>query len=402
MPNSTDTLHILPITEDELLLDLIETALQSDDAYSLIDPSLLTEEILEDIATLRPNYLLLDYKNGYADSLNLIDSVAAQFPDIVIIAIVSENQVQDSQEIILAGARAFLVQPIAQTNLLQTLNRVNTLVTRTQTAQMASSEPEMPIGARGTFTVFSPKGGVGCSSVAANLALSLFEEIKEEVLLVDGKLLFGHLDIMLNLRTQNSIADLVAHVGALDEGLIRDVVAEHVSGLKVLTSPTTISAGQGVRPDDLYSIISAIQPFFGNIVIDAGNFLNENVVTFMDASFKIILVISPDITSLRDASQFFDICRSLSYPPDKVAVVVNRFDKRDGLSLGDIEKSLQVKVFGTIPWERKDSLQSVNRGIPAVLQKRSSPLGKAYTNLAKDLIKSTGRSYPKAGKKKPV
>lgn len=391
MANTSDPLHILPITDDELLLDLIETAIQSDDAYTLIDPSLLTEEILEDIATLHPNYLLVDYKNGFSDSLNLIDSVAAQFPDIVIIAIISEEQVADSQEIILAGARAFLVQPIAQTNLLQTLKRVNTLVTRTQIAQSASPEPEFPVGARSTFTVFSPKGGVGCSSVAANLALALFEEVKEEVLLVDGKLLFGHLDIMLNLRTQNSIADLIAHVGALDEGLIRDVVSEHVSGLKVLTSPSTVSAGQGIRPDDLYTIISSIQPHFANIVIDAGNFLNENTVTFMDASYKIVLVISPDITSLRDASQFFDICRSLAYPPDKILVVVNRFDKRDGLSLSDIEKSLQVKVFGTIPWERKDSLQSVNRGIPVVLQKRNSSLGKAYTQLAKDLIKSTGR-----------
>lgn len=397
MPNTTEPLHILPVTEDELLLDLIETAIQSDDAYTLIDPSLLTEEILEDIATLRPDYLLVDYKNGFSDSLNLIDSVAAQFPEIVIIAILDEDQMHDTQEIILAGARAFLIQPVAQTNLLQTLKRVNTLVTRSQIAQLVSPEPEIPRGARGTFTVFSPKGGVGCSSVAANLALSLFEEIKEEVLLIDGKLLFGHLDIMLNLRTQNSIADLVPHVGALDEGLIRDVVAEHVSGLKVLTSPTTVSSGQGIRPDDLFSIISAIQPHFANIVVDAGNYLNENTVTLMDASFKIILVISPDITSLRDASQFFDICRSLAYPAEKTLVVVNRFDKRDGLSLADIEKSLQVKVFGTIPWERKDSLQSVNRGIPAVLHKRSSNLGRAYTQLARDLIMTTGRSY---GKKK--
>jgi pilus assembly protein CpaE len=386
MANSNEPLHILPITDDELLIELIETAIQSDGSYALIDPSLLTDEVLEDIATLRPNYLLLDYKNGYSDSLNLIDSVSSQFPDIVIIAIVDEEHVGDAQQIILSGARAFLVQPIAQTNLLNTLNRVTTLITRTQSSQLTSAEPDTPLGARGTFTVFSPKGGVGCSSVAANLGLALFEKLKEEVLLIDGKLLFGHLDIMLNLRTQNSIADLVAHVGALDESLIRDVISEHVSGLKVLTSPTTVSAGQGVRPDDLYNIISAIQPLYGNIVVDAGNFLNENTVTYMDASYKIILVISPDITSLRDASQFFDISRSLAYPSDKILVVVNRYDKRDGLSLSDIEKSLQVEVFGTIPWERKDSLQSVNRGIPAVLHRQNSSLGRAYSKLAADLI----------------
>ncbi|NIW44222.1 MAG: hypothetical protein GWN30_05465, partial [Gammaproteobacteria bacterium] len=64
-----------------------------------------------------------------------------------------------------------------------------------------------------------------------------------------------------------------------------------------------------------------------------------NVVTYMDASHKIILVINPEIASLRDASQFFEVCRQLAYPKDKVLVVVNQYDKREGLSITDIEKS---------------------------------------------------------------
>jgi MinD-like ATPase involved in chromosome partitioning or flagellar assembly/MFS family permease len=239
---------------------------------------------------------------------------------------------------------------------------------------------------RGTVCVFSPKGGAGCSSIAANLALALNAELKQEVLLIDGKLQFGHLDLMLNLRTQNTISDLVTNVDSLDEALIREVVTEHASGLKVLASPSDASAGQSIQPDTLYSVVSSIQTVYSNIVIDAGNFLSENAVTFMDASYRIVLVINPDITSLRDASQFFEICRSLSYPKEKVLVVVNRLDRQDGLSLSDIERSLGVKVFGTVPWERKDSQQNISQGIPAVLQEKSGVLGKAYKKIASDLI----------------
>jgi pilus assembly protein CpaE len=235
--------------------------------------------------------------------------------------------------------------------------------------------------------------------VAINLALAMFEKLGEEVLLLDGKLLFGHVDVLLNLRTQNSITELVAHAGALDESLIRDVVSEHVSGLKVLPSPLTISSGQGIRTDDLYNLLMELQTVYSTIVVDSGNFLNENVVTYMDASNKIILVINPDIASLRDASQFFEVCRQLSYPKDKVLVVVNQYDRREGLSLDDIEKSLQLRVFGTIPWDRKTALNAINRGVPVVLQRQNSPLRKAYQELASHMVDIVQKGPKESGRR---
>jgi pilus assembly protein CpaE len=222
--------------------------------------------------------------------------------------------------------------------------------------------------------------------VATNLALSLFEEEEEEVLLMDGKLLFGHLDVMLNLRTQNTVSDLIAHVTALDESLIRDVVSQHVSGLSLLPAPLTVTSGQGIRPDDMYRLLTELQTVYKYIVIDGGNFLNDMAVTYMDAAHKIILVVNPDIASLRDASQFFEVCRTLSYPKEKILVVVNQYDRRDGLSLSDVEKSLQVEVLGTIPLDRKAAIQSINRGVPVTLQRQRTPLRKAYNNLAKELL----------------
>lgn len=342
---------------------------------------------MDGIYSLQPDYILLDFDYEGTDALSLIDSVTMQFPEIVVVVLLPQNKIDQSNNVILAGARAFLMQPLSQAQLLSTLQRVKELVARTVIVQQERPSSEPVVRSRGTFVVFSPRGGAGCSSVAINLALAIYEQLNEEVLLMDGKLLFGHVDVLLNLRTQNSLSDLVAHSGALDESLIRDVITEHVSGLKVLPSPMTISTGQGIRTDDLYSLLMDLQTVFGNIVIDSGNFLNENVVTYMDASHKIILVINPEIASLRDASQFFEVCRQLAYPKDKVLVVVNQFDKREGLSLDDIEKSLQVKVFGTLPWDHKASINSINRGIPVVLQRQNSALRKGYKELANKLVK---------------
>jgi pilus assembly protein CpaE len=102
-------------------------------------------------------------------------------------------------------------------------------------------------------------------------------------LLLEGKLFFGHLDVLLNLRTHNTLADLVPHANALDEGLVRDVVAEHVSGIEVLLGPADLQIAQGIRPQDLFAVISSLQRYYDYIVIDAGSLLNDNIVTLLDA-----------------------------------------------------------------------------------------------------------------------
>jgi len=112
----------------------------------------------------------------------------------------------------------------------------------------------------------------------------------------------------------------------------------------------------------------------------------------MDASHKIILVINPDIASLRDASRFIDICRTtLSLPKEKILLVINQHDQRDGLSREDIERSLHIKVFAALPWDPRVSLQSINRGVPILMQaQNNSPLRKAFLSMAKALAATIG------------
>jgi pilus assembly protein CpaE len=402
MPNPQNPIRMLAITANELMLELIKTAIERDETYFYLEDEIQQQDdqIIESIEKLAPDYILLDYMMPGVHPVDIIDSVSLQFPGTVIIVILPEDQVSEANRVILAGARAFIVQPFNQNQLLSVLGRVRELQLRNQETRQSLSDVEA-LAHRGTFVVFSPKGGVGCSSVAVNLAASLQRELRHEVLLLDGKLLFGDLDIMLNVKTQNSISDLIPHVGSLDETLVRDVVSEHVSGLKILPAPTNPTVAHGIHPEDLHKVLNALQSVFQYVVIDSGNFLSDNTVTFMDSCQKIILVISPDIACLRDASRFFEICRTtLSFPKEKILVVVNQYEQKDGLSLTDIERTLQVKVFATLPWDRKTSLQSINRGIPIVLQSQKSSLRKSFESLAKNLAAMLAPVQADAGKTK--
>jgi pilus assembly protein CpaE len=391
MPTSQEPIHVLTISSDNLMLELVKTALAREESYLYINPPEQDSDLMETIESSRPHCILLDFLSSAANPFDVIDSISLQFPDIMVVVILPEDKIADANRVILAGARAFIVQPFNQKGLMDTLARIKELYQRSQQAKATVTVPDVPATTRGTFVVFSPKGGVGCSTVAINLAVALKEELREEVLLMDGKLLFGDLDIMLNLKTQNSIADLVPHIGSLDESLIRDVVSDHVSGIKVLPAPINPIAAQGVHPEEIHRILTVVQGMYPHVVIDSGNFLSDNAVTFMDACHRIILVMNPDIASLRDASRFFEICHTtLSFPKEKILVIINQHDQREGISLEDIQRALQVKVFSTLPSDPRISLQSINRGVPVLMQTQNVPLRKAFRTMVKSLVSATG------------
>jgi pilus assembly protein CpaE len=235
------------------------------------------------------------------------------------------------------------------------------------------------------LTVFSPKGGTGCSTLAINLALSMYEETGQQALLLEGKMFFGDLAVMLNLRTQNTIADLVPHAASLDDALIKDVISEHASGLHVLLAPGNVQIAQGIRPDDLYNVLVGVQRLYNLIIVDAGNVLNENTVTFLDAADRILLVANPDLASLHDVSRFIQVSRTLAYPAEKLLVAVNRVGMPGGVKVADIESALHHPIFGQIPDDEPKPLLSINRGIPLMVRYPRSSASQAIRMLAKSL-----------------
>jgi pilus assembly protein CpaE len=389
MPKNQDPLKVLTISSNEEMIGIINKSLKSEDDFHFINPNEIGEDLLESIENLDPDFILLDYRFEDIKPLDLIESLALQFPSIVVVIILRQDTILEANRAIMVGARAFIVEPFDHDQLLDTLKKIGEAYQRKKHGlDDISKGKDSQKGLQSTFSVFSPKGGVGCTTVAINTAIALKNTTGQEVTLMDGKFLFGDIDIMLNLKSHNSIADLISHLGAMDEGLINDVLSTHISGLKILPAPTNPLVSQGVHPQELHGVLSGLQKTFSYIVIDAGNYLYDNSVTMMDASHNILLVINPDMASLRDGSKFLEIClTSLSIPKEKILLVLNQYNQREGLKIKDIEDSLQMKVFAKIPAFTSTFLKSVNTGTPVMLHQRKSPLSKAYTKLAEDLIK---------------
>jgi pilus assembly protein CpaE len=218
--------------------------------------------------------------------------------------------------------------------------------------------------------------------MAINFAIALFQITKKRTLLIDGKHIFGDVSIMMNLRQANSISDLIPHASTLDANLIQQVIEKHVSGVEILASPLSINEAQAIHPDNLFQVLRALEKIYQYIVIDGGNYLSDNTVTYMDTAQRILLVIPPNIASIRNAKQFFDIARSLSYPKEKILLLLNQHGIKGGIGISDIEKVLHTKIFANIPFDQDISNLCLNEGIPVILKRPNHPISKAIKKIA--------------------
>ncbi|HAF49230.1 MAG TPA: hypothetical protein DCL08_08355 [Anaerolineaceae bacterium] len=386
MANATDSTKILLVSKNPEIIQSTREYLAEEKTLDLVEKEVTTENLFSVIEAVKPDVILLDF-NFQDNPFNLVDQVVGEYPKSAVIAILPDDQVVNLDRVVLSGARAFVHFPYEGYKLPITIKRVVELLTRNDRSRKAFAEPGKE-KFKHTYTVFSPKGGAGTSTIAANLAIALHEILDEEVLLIDGKHLFGHLALYLNLRTGNSVMDLIAHAGSLDERLIRQVTVRHTSGVDVLPSPTSISEAQGIRPESLFTVLQALQGTFENIIIDGGSNLNENSVTYMDSSDKILLVLNPELASMRDARQFLEVASTLSYPKDKILLILNQAGRKADIKSAEIEDILKVEIFSTIPADENIALSSLNEGVPILLKKSRHPISRAIKKLAKDLVKT--------------
>ncbi len=385
MASPNESTKLLLISKDPAVILSTGTLLAKEETLNLINAEVTLDNISQIIAETQPDVILFDF-NFHPHPFDFVDMIVSGNLNCAVVAIISESEIVNLDMVVLSGARAFLKFPFQKGKLVITIKRVMELLNRSQTYPLPVPDVQPDEKATHMFTVFSPKGGAGTTTVATNLAISLHQTLEEDVLLVDGKLLFGHVALYLNLLSGNSISDLINHAGMLDQQLIEQVVVKHASGIHVLQCPNSINETQGIGPENLFKVIQGLQNVYSLIVVDGGNVIDENAVTFMDSSEKIFLVLNSDLASIRDASQFMDISATLSYPKNKVLLILNLIKRKANMKKEEVENILKMKIFGTIPTDERLASSSINEGVPILLKKPHHSMSKAFNHITRDLI----------------
>ena len=342
----------------------------------------------------RPDVILMDINMPGMDGITATEIIANTVPGSPIIMMSVQGEQDYLRRSMLAGAREFLVKPFSADELVNAIRHVHEIekVKRARYEQAApvqqagASAPAHPVGgpARGKIiTFFSPKGGVGRTTISTNLAVALHQLTGQPVCLVDGSLPFGDIAVILNMSPKaKTIADLVGAFDQVDAEVMETVLVSHSTGIKVLLAPPNPEAAELISGANIKKVLETLRESYAYVVVDTWPSFQEQVLTMLDVADVILTLMTLEITSLKNVRVFMEIVEKLGYDEKKVQLVANRNDSSGGIKASDVEGSLARKIPHTIVSDGRALVLAVNRGVPFVISHRDSQVAKDIFTLA--------------------
>ncbi len=215
-------------------------------------------------------------------------------------------------------------------------------------------------------TIMSPKGGAGKTMTCVNVALSLAQwGDPARVVVLDADLQFGDVCISLQVDPKHTIVDAARDVDKLDEPLLESLLARHTSGMRVLSAPLEPSLADEVSTQVVVKTIGMLKRMFEYIVIDTAPFLDEPVLSILERSDVVLLVVDMDLPSVKNAKLALDTLRLIKFPFEKIQLVLNRVNSKARLDIDELERSLGLDVQAAVSSDKLVP-RAVNEGEPVV------------------------------------
>jgi pilus assembly protein CpaE len=341
---------------------------------------------------LRPDVILMDINMPDMDGIAATEAIMTQDPTVQVIIMSVQGETDYLRRAMLAGAREFLTKPISADDLYKSIRHVHKLAsTRPRVANVATGggSASAVVGDNGAegqiIAVFSPKGGVGTSVVAANLAVAIRQQTNKKVALVDANVIFGDLTVILNLRSDKTIIELAQRVDELDRELLNDVLATHTSQIKVLLAPPDPQRGELVSSDHIRTILEAMRREFDYIVVDTPASFQDRSLAVLDMATRIVTLMTLELHCIRNIKLFLEVADLLEYPHEKVMLVLNKASNRPGIKADDVEKNIQRKISMQIGDATQDMIFSINQGVPLMIGKPTHQVARDIGALAREV-----------------
>lgn len=335
---------------------------------------------------LEPDIVLMDINMPGVDGIQATTRIAGRLPNTAVIMMSIQSDADYLRRSMLAGAREFLSKPFSLEELIGSIRHVHQL-TQANRRVVAASPTDLPTTSgrnrrAKVITVFGLKGGVGRSTIAANLAVAISQRGDQEVALVDGNLLYGDIGVMLNLTDNKTIADIVKHFDHLDRDLISDILVTHSSGVKVLLAPPRPQEGEQVTPDHIRQVMQFLVAMVDYVVIDTRPSFDDVTLAFLDQANQIVNVLTLELTAIKGTKNYLAVSDLLGYELDKILLVLNRANAMAGIPIADVAATLKGELVAKLPDEPHLVLRSINEGVPFVQSSPHAALSQEIDKLA--------------------
>ncbi len=369
---SNNQVRLLVIEDVQQVAQYIRGLLNAQAHIKLLDVLNDGSKVAGQVQQLKPDVVIIDaLLQGRVKGLQLaaqLHEARAGVP--VIVLTVPQNPVETNPAV---GVHGVLSMPFSGYDL---INRINSV----HTAFQASDEG----GSSRLLSVFAPKGGVGKTTIAFNLAVAIGQQGKRTVL-IDGSLQFGDMRALLKVPTDApSILDLPTD--RIQESDLQDVLWRDPSGIDILLAPPRVEMAEMVTVRDVDKVLSLLRRVYEVIVLDTSPALSDVNLAFLDASDTIIEIVTYDSTTIHNTIAVADAFRTIGYPASKVQYLINRADSAGGIQADELARALGRVPEHSIVSDGLLVVQSNNEGVPFVLANPAAPISQDVGRLAAELL----------------
>ena len=371
-----EKLSVVVVDADKSVRKALRNQLDQMNNVELVYTAEKPDEAFKTVKNIKPDILMLELPKDTNKTLRWVERIKLEFPEMTTIV---SSEITTTELIISAmraGAQEFLIRPIDPNELKKAIEKV--LLTKEQTKVQHLQRGRM-------ISVFSKKGGLGVTTLAVNLGIALSQLTNQRAALVDLDLQLGDVTSFLNLSPDYNILDACNENGEVDAGKLQSCMTRHESGVFVLSEPKNPAESETISSSQINQILQNLRSMFSYVIVDTPHTFDSRTLEAFELSDQIMMVVVPNLSSIRAAKKTLGVFKDLGYVRDKVRVVVNRAGKKDPIKIDDIEKTLRYPVSWVVPNNYPVVIDAVNSGVPLVNHKGKSNVAKSIMSLANDI-----------------
>ena len=375
---SSDQTRLLLVEDVPQVAQYVRGLLNSQTGMKLLDVISDGTKAVAQASQLRPDIILVDaLLQGRIKGPQLVEQIRNSNLGVpVIVLTVPQTPVPVDPE---RGIHGVLSMPFSGYDLVTRVNQV-----RKDFLATTASGPSRVI------SVFAPKGGVGKTTIAFNLACAI-GQLEQRTVLVDGSLQFGDLRSLLKVPLDApSILDLPTD--RVSESDLQDVLWRDPSGIDILLAPPRVEMSEMITSRDLDKVLSLLRRVYQAVVIDMSPAVNDVNLAFLDASDTILEVVTYDSTTIHNTVAVADTFRQIGYPATKVRYLVNRADSAGGITPDDLARALGRVPEHSVVSDGMLVVKSNNEGVPFVLASPDAVISRDVARVADEVM--TTRQQP--------
>ena len=375
---------ILAVDDNQINLKIVSTTLEQAgfEVYTA-ENGLTALEMAEKIS---PVLIILDINMPEMDGYEVCRRLRKKksTSNIPIVMLTANDTLEEKIKGFEAGADEYLTKPFQVAELQARIMVLLRRMSRTETKLVSTTSK--------VIAVFSLRGGLGVSTIAGNLSAGLSQIWKQSVVLVDLALTMGQSALMLNLPLRNTWADLSKMpAGEIDSEVVKNVLLTHASGVSVLAAPRRSVEGESVSPEIVSNTIEVLRSNFSYVVLDLPHDFRETTLVGLDSADEIVLLMAPELASVRATGEALEVFDNLGYPRNKIKIVMNWVFERKGLARKDIENVLKHPVKFVLPFIPDTFVSAINLGVPPVIGEPTSAVGALLEDFSYALSKVEDR-----------